>query len=64
LAARRVTYGPYRPPHDGPYRRAKNDPAQMRRPAQCAYYNSDISLQSMYNNLELSGIYIIPECEL
>ena len=36
LAARRATtYGPYRPPLDGPFRRAKNGPSQMRRPG-CA----------------------------
>src|SRR6218665_2535576 len=33
LADRRATYGPYRPPLDGPFRRAKNGPSQMRRPA-------------------------------
>jgi len=32
LAARRATFGPYRPPLDGSFRRAKNDPSQMRRP--------------------------------
>ena len=29
LAAGRVTYGPYRPPLDGPFRLAKNGPSQM-----------------------------------
>ena len=33
LVARRATYGPYRHPLDGPFRRAKNGPSQMRRPA-------------------------------
>ena len=32
LAARRATYGPYRPQLDRPFRRAKNGPSQMRRP--------------------------------
>src|SRR6218665_2035655 len=32
LAARRATYGPYRPQLDGPFRRAKEGPSQMRRP--------------------------------
>src|SRR6218665_413786 len=32
LAARRATYGPYRPPLDEPFRRAKYGPSQMRRP--------------------------------
>ena len=32
LTATRATYGPYRPPLDGPLRRAKNGPSQMRRP--------------------------------
>src|SRR6218665_984863 len=32
LASRRVTYGPYRPQLEGPFRRAKNGPSQMRRP--------------------------------
>jgi len=30
LAARRATYGPYRPTLDGPFRRTKNGPSQMR----------------------------------
>jgi len=34
LAARRATYGPYRPPLDGPFRPAKNGPSQMIRPDQ------------------------------
>src|SRR6218665_732483 len=32
LASRRATYGPYKPQLDGPFRRAKNGPSQMRRP--------------------------------
>jgi len=32
LAAKRATFGPYRPLIDGPLRRAKNGPIQMRRP--------------------------------
>src|SRR6218665_1700939 len=37
LASRRATYGPYRPHLDGPFRRAKNGPSQMRRPAYIPY---------------------------
>src|SRR6218665_1494613 len=33
LAVRRATCGPYRPPIDGPFRRAENGPPQMRKPA-------------------------------
>src|SRR6218665_2610319 len=32
LTARRATFGPYIPLLDGPVRRAKNGPSQMRRP--------------------------------
>jgi len=44
LAARRATYGPYRPQLDGPFRRAKNGPSQMRRP---------VWVTSMFKNREL-----------
>src|SRR6218665_587155 len=40
LAARRATYGPYRPQLDGLFRRAKNGPSQMRRPERSAPANS------------------------
>src|SRR6218665_1644491 len=33
LAARQTTYCPYRPTLDGPFRRARNGPSQMRKPA-------------------------------
>ena len=47
LAASRATYGPYRPPLDGPFRRAKNGPTQMRRPVclgVCPYMSVCVSL--------------------
>jgi len=41
LSSRRATYGPYRPQLDGPFKRAKNGPSQMRKPGYGQVKNHD-----------------------